>query len=158
MAEGCPKGYYRDSSGECRKSIAIRREGVYGEGFLSEPESQQHARIREEERREGPDTVERQMAALNSFQHGRGPAHEDLEYAESLNPNHRGEARRKGHAMQGGDRMAGRCRPGEEWVDSYYKDDGTHVDGYCREKREHVTAHDRRVDRRNARKARDRRR
>lgn len=156
MADGCPEGFYRDhETGECRRFIKTKREGVYGKGFLSEPQSTQYEKIRAEERKETPQTVEKQMAALNAFQHNTGhhaAAERDLKYAESLNPDREGmPAGRPG--MAGGERMAGRCRPGEEYVAPYNKDDGTHVEGHCRRKHDRITAHDQRVDRRNAKKA-----
>ena len=79
----CPKGYY-EKNGRCVKSITIKRKGIYGKGFLSEPQSEQYSKIRREEKIEGPTTVERQMAALNAFQHNHGSAHKDLEYAKKI--------------------------------------------------------------------------
>ena len=79
----CPKGYYWDGE-RCRKSIRMRRKGVYGKGFLSEPRKEQEAKIRKEEKIEGPVEVERQMSALNAFSHGKGDAHKDLKYAERI--------------------------------------------------------------------------
>lgn len=81
----CGKGmYYDEKTGKCRKSIQIKRHGIYGKGFESEPQSEQFAKIDKEEKIEGPVTVEHQMAALNSFSHGQGPAHKDFEYAVKL--------------------------------------------------------------------------
>ena len=79
----CPKGYY-EKNGRCVKSITIKRKGIYGKGFLSESRSEQEAKIRKEARIEGPVTVEKQMAALNAFSHGKGNAHKDLVYAEKI--------------------------------------------------------------------------
>ena len=79
----CPEGYY-ERNGKCVKSITIKRKGIYGKGFLSEPQSEQYSKIRKEERKENPNTVEKQMAALNAFNHGEGSAHKDLKYAEKI--------------------------------------------------------------------------
>ena len=54
----CPRGYY-EKDGRCVKSITIKRKGIYGKGFLSEPQSEQYSKIRKEESKEGPNTVER---------------------------------------------------------------------------------------------------
>lgn len=161
MADGCPDGFYRDrKSGKCRRSIDTRREGIYGKGFLSDPQEDQYRKIRAEERKETPAEVDEQMAALNAFQHGTShheAAGKDLKYAESLNPERKATpAGRPGAA--GGETMAGRCGPGEEYVAPYNKDDGTHVEGHCRRKHDRLTAHDRRVDRENGKKAGGRRR
>ena len=45
----CPEGYYWDGS-RCRKSITIKRRGIYGKGFESEPQTEQYAKIRKEAR------------------------------------------------------------------------------------------------------------
>ncbi len=161
MADGCPEGLYRDrKTGECRRSIEAGRKGTYGEGFLSEPQSEQFARIRREEGKETPQKVDEQMSALNAFQHSTAhheAAERDLRYAESLNQERKDPPAGR-PAMAGGERMAGRCGPGEEYVAPYDKDDGTHVEGHCRKKHDRLTAHDRRVDRKNGRKAAERRR
>ena len=126
----CPKGYYWDGS-RCRKSITIKRKGIYGKGFLSEPRSEQEAKIRKEARMEGPITTERQMAALNAFSHNKGSAHKDLEYANKI-------------AMQSGEegkssRYEGytkiQCEEaGGIWVKAHRKTRGIRVTGYCRRK------------------------
>lgn len=121
--------------------IRIKRKGIYGKGFLSEPRSEQEASIRREERREGSAKVDEQMSALNSFNHGKGDANEDLRYAERLKD---GDARHKGHYGLGGGRIT------RVHVEGYEKEDGTRVHGYYRD----VTRHDRAVDRRNGRKDR----
>lgn len=46
------------------------------------------------------------------------------------------------------------CPPGKEHIEGYVKADGTRVRSYCRDKHEHLTAHDREVDRRNIARAR----
>lgn len=46
------------------------------------------------------------------------------------------------------------CPPGKEHIEGYVKADGTRVRSYCRDKHEHLTAHDRKVDRRNIARAR----
>lgn len=46
------------------------------------------------------------------------------------------------------------CPPGQELVEGYVKSDGTRVRPYCRDKHDHLTAHDRAVDRRNGERAR----
>lgn len=122
---GCPKGYYWDGE-KCRKSITIRRKGIYGKGFLSEPQSQQYAKIREEEKKENPITVERQMAALNAVSHGKtkGIAHKDLEYAKKLTNSH----------PQGDPR----CPEGYVWVRGFKDHYGRIVKSHCRkEKKTH---------------------
>ena len=126
----CPKGYYWDGS-RCRKSITIKRKGIYGKGFLSEPRSEQESKIRKEARMEGPITTERQMAALNAFSHNKGSAHKDLEYANKI-------------AMQSGEegkssRYEGytkiQCEEaGGIWVKAHRKTRGIRVTGYCRRK------------------------
>ena len=118
----CPKGYY-EKDGKCVKSIRIKRQGIYGRGFLSEPQSQQYAKIRKEERIEGSNLVEKQMAALNAFSHGKGSAHKDLEYAEKL-----GKSEREESGIDHG------CPEGYEWVSSYIRD-GHRVEGHCRKVR-----------------------
>lgn len=167
MADGCPDGFYRDrNTGTCKKSIQTKRKDVYGQGFLSEPQSEQYAKIRQEEKVESPELVDEQMAALNSWT-SRDPknhpaAHEDLEYAESLNPgrNEDPNAMKKeapffgGH--KGGDKeMPGSCGPGEEFVEGYKKADGTEVAGYCRKAHNNVTAEDREKFSRNGKDAKN---
>lgn len=82
-----PKGfYYRD--GKLRKGIVIKRPGLYGSGFMSRPKAARFAKIRAEERKEGPKRVDEQMAAMRSFTY-RNPklskvGEQDLKYAESL--------------------------------------------------------------------------
>ena len=115
----CPKGYY-EKDGRCVKSITIKRKGIYGKGFLSEPQSEQYSKIRKEESREGPNTVEKQMAALNAFSHGKGSAHRDLEYAKKV-----GENKRMKRGSEHG------CPEGYEWVSSH-KRRGHDVRGHCR--------------------------
>ena len=115
----CPKGYY-EKNGRCVKSITIKRKGIYGKGFLSEPQSEQYSKIRREESKEGPTTVERQMAALNAFSHGKGSAHRDLEYAEKI-----GKDKRMKRGSEHG------CPEGYEWV-SHHKRRGHEVRGHCR--------------------------
>ena len=124
----CPKGYY-EKDGRCVKSISIKRKGIYGKGFLSEPQSEQYSKIRKEERKEGSVTVERQMAALNAFSHGEGSAHKDLEYAKKIGSE---ERLRKGSEHG--------CPEGYEWVSAHYrrKSGTTHkarVEGHCRKVR-----------------------
>ena len=121
----CPRGYY-EKDGRCVKSITIKRKGIYGKGFLSEPQSEQYSKIRKEESEEGPNTVERQMAALNAFSHGKGSAHRDLEYAEKI-----GKEKRLSRGSEHG------CPEGYEWVSPHYRrKTGTahkqHVNGHCR--------------------------
>lgn len=71
-------------------NIRIKRKGIYGKGFLSESRQQQQAKIRQEENKLGPATVDEEMAALNSFTYRdsneaiRRNAELDLKYAESL--------------------------------------------------------------------------
>ena len=115
----CPKGYY-EKDGRCVKSITIKRKGIYGKGFLSEPQSEQYSKIRKEESKEGPNTVERQMAALNAFSHGKGSAHRDLEYAKKV-----GKEKRLSRGSEHG------CPEGYEWV-SPHKRRGHEVSGHCR--------------------------
>ncbi len=117
MTDGCPEGEYRDvETGKCRKSIVVKKEGVYGEGFLSEPQKEQYAKIEEVEKKESPAEVHEQLAALNSFE-SHTPYHEaaekDLKFSEETDP-------------------VNKCLPGEEHVERYVKDDGTEVKGYCR--------------------------
>ena len=95
----------------------MKRKGIYGKGFLSEPQSEQFAKIRKEERIEGPILVEKQMSALNAFQHGKGPAHKDLEFAN-----------RKYNDP--------RCPTGEIWVHGYTDRYGKVVKGHCRREKE----------------------
>jgi len=115
----CPKGYY-EKDGRCVKSISIKRKGIYGKGFLSEPQSEQYAKIRKEEKIEGSATVERQMAALNAFSHDKGSAHKDLEYAKKIGQE---ERYRKGREHG--------CPEGYEWV-SPHERSGRRVSGHCR--------------------------
>ena len=124
----CPKGYY-EKDGRCMKSIVIKRKGIYGKGFLSEPQSEQYSKIRKEEKIEGPTLVERQMAALNAFNHGQGPAHKDLEYAKKV-----GKKKRLNEGSEHG------CLEGYEWVSPHYRrKTGTahkqYVIGHCRKVR-----------------------
>lgn len=121
----CPEGYY-ERNGKCVKSITIKRKGIYGKGFLSEPQSEQYSKIRKEERKENPNTVEKQMAALNAFNHGEGSAHKDLQYAEKI-----GKEKRMNKGSEHG------CPEGYEWVSAHYKrQTGTShkkfVKGHCR--------------------------
>jgi hypothetical protein len=118
----CPKGYY-EKDGRCVKSITIKRKGIYGKGFLSEPQSEQYSKIRKEESREGSTTVERQMGALNAFQHGHGSAHNDLEYAKKI-----GREKRLSRGSEHG------CPEGYEWV-SPHKRNGHEIRGHCRKVR-----------------------
>ena len=105
------------------KSITIKRKGIYGKGFLSEPQAEQYSKIRREERKEGPNTVEKQMAALNAFSHGKGPARRDLEYAKKV-----GKEKRLNRGSEHG------CPEGHEWVSSH-KRRGHEVRGHCRKVR-----------------------
>ncbi len=118
----CPKGYY-EKNGRCVKSITIKRKGIYGKGFLSEPQSEQYSKIRREESREGSTTVERQMAALNAFSHGRGSAHKDLEYAKKTGSEKRIEKGRE-HG----------CPEGYHFVRRHYRNSSgnkTPISGHC---------------------------
>jgi hypothetical protein len=66
------------------------------------------------------------------------------------------EHERRLNQGNGGDKnMSEKCAPGEEWVEEYNKDDGTHVKGHCRRKHPHLTRADRRQD---AKNLKDRRR
>ena len=118
----CPKGYYK-KNGKCVKGIVIKRKGIYGKGFLSEPQSEQYSKIRKEESKEGPTTVEEQMAALNAFRHGHGSAHKDLEYAKKI-----GREKRLSKGSEHG------CPEGYEWVSSH-KRNGHRIRGHCRKVR-----------------------
>lgn len=124
----CPEGYYWDGS-RCRKSITIKRRGIYGKGFESEPQTEQYAKIRKEARIEGPITTERQMAALNAFAHNKGSAHKDLEYAKKI-------ARKSGeegrpHKYEGYTKI--QCEEaGGIWIKAHRKTRGIRVSGYCR--------------------------
>jgi len=120
----CPKGYYWNGT-ECKKSITLKRKGIYGKGFLSEPQSQQYAKIRKEERIETPDLVEKQMAALNSFQHGKGSAHRDLEYAEKL----------KNKSKEKYNISDPRCPEGYVWVHGYTDRYGKVIRSHCRKEK-----------------------
>ena len=118
----CPKGYY-EKNGRCVKGIVMKRSGIYGTGFLSRPQSQQYAKIREVEKTESPNLVTQQMAALNAFQHNKGSAHKDMEYAKKLGREKRLNAGREHE-----------CPEGAEWVSSHTrKKSGREVHGYCRE-------------------------
>ena len=117
MTNNCPKGYYWNGK-KCQKSITIKRKGIYGKGFLSEPQSEQYAKIRKEERIESPILVEKQMSALNAFQHGKGSAHKDLEYAKK-------EAQFQDP----------RCSDGEIWVHGYTDRYGKVVRPHCRKEK-----------------------
>lgn len=125
----CPKGYYWDGS-KCKKSITIKKKGIYGKGFLSEPRSEQEAKIRKEAKIEGPVTVEKQMAALNAFSHNKGEAHKDLEYAEKIvhqQPGAMGlEAYKKKYY---GDHLI--CGPGEHLVRGFERKNKTFVNPHC---------------------------
>lgn len=124
----CPKGYYWDGS-RCRKSITIKRKGIYGKGFLSEPRSEQESKIREEAKIEGAVKAERQMAALNAFAHNKGNAHKDLEYAKKL-ARESGEEGRPPE-FEGMSRI--QCEEaGGIWIKAHDKYRGIHVKGYCR--------------------------
>ncbi|MHB8559601.1 MAG: hypothetical protein ACYDAP_00320 [Thermoplasmataceae archaeon] len=124
----CPKGYYWDGS-RCRKSITIKRRGIYGKGFESEPQTEQYAKIRKEARIEGAVKTERQMAALNAFAHNKGSAHKDLEYAKKI-------ARKSGEEgrppeFEGYTRI--QCEEaGGIWIKAHRKTRGIRVSGYCR--------------------------
>lgn len=60
------------------------------------------------------------------------------------------EDERRLNQENGGDKnMSEKCAPGEEWVEEYNKDDGTHVKGHCRRKHPHLTRADRRQDAKN---------
>ena len=115
----CPEGYY-EKNGRCVKSIRMKRKGIYGKGFLSEPQSEQYSKIRKEEQKENPNTVEQQMAALNAFQHGKGSAHKDLEYAKKIGREKRIE-RGKEHG----------CPEGYVWISSHRRN-GHDIMGHCR--------------------------
>lgn len=115
----CPKGYYK-KDGRCVKGIVIKRHGIYGKGFLSEPQSEQYSKIRKEEKIENPDLVEKQMGALNAFNHNQGSAHKDLLYSEKIGKNKRLD-NGKNH----------NCPSGYEWV-SQHKRMGYQVKGHCR--------------------------
>ena len=115
----CPKGYY-EKDGRCVKSITIKRKGIYGKGFLSEPQSEQYSKIRKEEKIENPDLVEKQMGALNAFSHSQGSAHKDLLYSEKIGKNKRLN-----------DGKSHNCPSGYEWI-LPYKRMGYQVKGHCR--------------------------
>lgn len=167
MADGCPDRFYRDrNTGTCKKSIETKREWVYGRGFLSETQSEQHSKIRQAEKSESPELVDEQMSALNSYTSGdqrlHPAAHSDLEYAESFNGDTRnldeGFKAPKFGGQKGGEKgMPGSCGPGEEYVEGYEKEDGTKVAGYCRKVHPHLSEEDRRIDSENGRKSRGRR-
>ena len=150
MVDRCPEGEYWDEQAErCKKSIVVKRKGVYGKGFLSEPQEQQFARIDEVEKEESPAEVHEQLSAMHSFV-SHDPkyaqaAERDLKYSETKDPTESGLNQVKG----GEKNMSGRCGPGEIWVEGYAKSDGTRVVGYCRR----FTAHDERVDERNGKDA-----
>lgn len=174
MADGCGDGMYRDrTTGKCRKSITTHpeRRGTYGKGFLSESQSQEYEKINEVEKKESPQLVVSQTAAMNSWtsHDDNGQVHEhahnDLEYAESLERKdpksdprgrspgdrpeiNRGDARQKGPSNRnGGDTgMVDSCPKGQELVHGYKRADGTEVDAYCRDAHDHDTAHDKRED------------
>lgn len=118
----CPKGYY-EKDGRCVKSITIKRHGIYGKGFLYEPQPEQYSKIRKEERIEGPNLVEKQMGALNAFSHNSGSAHKDLKYAEKIGKVNRMK-RGKEHD----------CPEGYEWVSGHNRK-GHKVVGHCRKMR-----------------------
>jgi len=93
MADGCGPGYYLDKkTGKCRRSITTHpsRAGTFGKGFLSEPQQEEYRKIDEVERRESPELVVRQTAAMNAWtaHDRRGDihrhAHNDLKYAEEI--------------------------------------------------------------------------
>ena len=117
MTNNCPKGYYWNGK-KCQKSITIKRKGIYGKGFLSESQSEQYAKIRKEERIESPILVEKQMLALNAFQHDNGSVHKDLEYAKK--------------EVQFQDP---RCSDGEIWVHGYTDRYGKVVRAHCRKEK-----------------------
>lgn len=78
--------YYRN--GKRHKSIVIKRPGLYGPGFMSESKQARFAKIRKEERTEGPKLVHEQMAAMRAFTY-RNPKYrkvgeQDLKYSESV--------------------------------------------------------------------------
>ena len=115
----CPKGYY-EKDGRCVKSITIKRKGIYGKGFLSEPQSEQYSKIRKEEKIENPDLVEKQMGALNAFSHSQGSAHKDLLYSEKIGKNKR---------LDNGEKH--NCLSGYEWISPHQRM-GHKVKGHCR--------------------------
>lgn len=78
--------YYRN--GVKHRSIVIKRPGLYGSGFMSRPKSARFAKIRQEERIEGPKLVHEQMAAMRAFTY-RNPKYrkvglQDLKYSERI--------------------------------------------------------------------------
>lgn len=220
MANKCKDGeYWDEKSGRCKESITLKREGVYGSEFLSEPQGEQYKKIEEVEKKEPPAEVHEQLAAINSFQsHTRyhRAAERDLKFSEELDakgkmvphregslvPNKNGsniisrDGSTDGHVRKEhgeiyidifdskvknpdqawiaseafpntprgikeaneflesegyGVRLEGKkqegataekhhgdkCLSDEEYVEGYTKDDGTHVEGYCRKKDPH---------------------
>ena len=114
----CPKGYY-EKDGRCVKGIVIKRHGIYGTGFLSRPQSQQYSKIRKEEKIEGSNLVEKQMSALNAFNHSTGSAHKDLLYAEKIEHSKQNQLSNKD------------CPSGYIYV-SPYKRNGRLIKAHCR--------------------------
>jgi hypothetical protein len=112
----CPPGYYWTGK-TCKKSIELKRENVYGKGFLSEPQTQQYKKIKKEAKIEGPVEVEHQMSALNAFSHNKGSAHKDLEFAEKI-------AHEEGHGRQD------LCSPGHHKVKGFWSKHG-YVRPHC---------------------------
>jgi hypothetical protein len=206
-----------------KERIRIKRKGVYGEGFLSEPQSEQYRKIDQVEKKESPELVHEQLSALHSF-NSKNPrmrerAEKDLKYSEKTDNEPRrvkkvaelsgnkvdieafhpsayeedayavrthvvgkpyldryttnemisakspedaidkflAEKHKKGtegenrlNQENGGDKnMSEKCAPGEEWVEEYNKNDGTHVKGHCRRIHPHLTRADRRQDAKN---------
>jgi hypothetical protein len=116
----CPEGYYWNGK-RCQKKIVIKEQGIYGKGFLSEPRSEQEAKIRKESRIEGSVEAEKQMAALNAFSHNKGSAHKDMEYAKKMGMDKRLKSGKEHN-----------CPEGYEWVSSHSRRTGYRVNGYCR--------------------------
>ena len=131
----CPKGYYWNGE-KCQKSITIKRnKGIYGKGFLSEPKSEQHAKIRKEDKIEGNALVDKQMAALNAFSrntYNKKITQENLKYAEMQPKRDISKSLEKHNVYNVQDP---RCPNGQIWVHGYTDRYGKVVKSHCRKEK-----------------------
>jgi hypothetical protein len=128
-----------------KERIRIKRKGVYGEGFLSEPQSEQYRKIDQVEKKESPELVHEQLSALHSF-NSKNPrmrerAEKDLKYSEKTDPTKSGRWKKNKTRIgdrpidvfrEGGNYKNYGCKEGEYYVASYWMEDDTFVHGYCR--------------------------
>lgn len=80
MATSCPKGFY-ERNGRCLKSIhtSPEKKGTYGKGFEDLSQEQQYTKIDEVAKTESPQTLHRQISAMDSFAYSNPTRREKLQ-------------------------------------------------------------------------------